>query len=542
MHGTNWRIFFPFDDVRPEQEQILDWASDLLEDPRTRNLFIEAPTGVGKSAIAVTLGLMNADSKRATYISTVDLQLEAQYVADYHELGLRNLHSASNYACLKWGDCDVGSQTFKMTPDLRQQLLEAGIDATAEKGKRCKDAFCPFVTAKREFEAGRIGLSNAAYLLTCSRFTPLATRNLLICDEGHRMADQICDQYSFSIPKKELDEVLKESHAPEQENPLKWLQHVYRPFLKDRIKENKVEVQVAEKSGSEAIQRARNQLRKLELRASNLEEVLAGNPRLWIFDVDTPQRFNVLPVWANTFATQLLAKLAPVRVFMSATLGDFERQARWLGVDPQDAGNHYLSVDCPFPEDNRLVYVNPVIRWCYDRPEEAWNRAASELRQILKMHPDKRGLVHVSSYAQAREIVERCGSPRLVTHSNSPERTAAIDLLFSRRGTVLVSPSSREGLDLFGDRSEFQVVLKLPYASLGDRRVKQRMEDDRGWYGLITAQQLVQSLGRSVRSMSDVATSYILDATWPRFLQENRKFLPTYFINALRELPAAAVR
>jgi len=100
----------------------------------------------------------------------------------------------------------------------------------------------------------------------------------------------------------------------------------------------------------------------------------------------------------------------------------------------------------------------------------------------------------------------------------------------------------KHALDLFGDRSQFQVVLKLPYASLGDRRVKQRMEDDPGWYGLFTAQQLVQSLGRSVRSMNDRATSYILDATWPRFLQENRRFLPAYFLNALREFPAAVVR
>jgi ATP-dependent DNA helicase DinG len=201
-----------------------------------------------------------------------------------------------------------------------------------------------------------------------------------------------------------------------------------------------------------------------------------------------------------------------------------------------------MSVNCPFPEDHRLVYVNPVIRWRYDKPEEAWDRAASELRQILSMHPDQRGLVHVSSYLQAKEIVQRCDSPRLITHSNSPEHAAAIERLFSSPGTVLVSPSSREGLDLFGDRSQFQVVLKLPYASLGDRRVKQRMEDDPGWYGLFTAQQLVQSLGRSVRSMNDRATSYILDATWPRFLQENRRFLPAYFLNALREFPAAVVR
>jgi ATP-dependent DNA helicase DinG len=442
----------------------------------------------------------------------------------------------------RWNNCDVGSQAVQLTADFRQQLLEAGIDLDAEKGKRCKSVFCPFTTAKREFEGGRIGLSNASYLLTCSRFTPIPQRDLTICDEAHRMADQICDQYGFSIPKSELEDLIAKGQMPEERNPLKWLKNNYKPFLMDRIREQIAAVQAAEKTGSEAIANARNRLRRLELRASNLEEMVAGDLRVWIFDIDLPGRFQVLPVWANRFATHLLDRLAPRRVFMSATLGDFERQARWLGINPREGGNHYMSVNCPFPEDHRLVYVNPVIRWRYDKPEEAWDRAASELRQILSMHPDQRGLVHVSSYLQAKEIVQRCDSPRLITHSNSPERAAAIERLFSSPGTVLVSPSSREGLDLFGDRSQFQVVLKLPYASLGDRRVKQRMEDDPGWYGLFTAQQLVQSLGRSVRSMNDRATSYILDATWPRFLQENRRFLPAYFLNALREFPAAVVR
>jgi Rad3-related DNA helicase len=81
-------------------------------------------------------------------------------------------------------------------------------------------------------------------------------------------------------------------------------------------------------------------------------------------------------------------------------------------------------------------------------------------------------------------------------------------------------------------------VLKLPYASLGDKRVKRRIADDDGWYGLATAQQLVQAAGRSVRSMTDVAATYILDADWPRFVRRNSRFIPTYFLQATREMPA----
>jgi ATP-dependent DNA helicase DinG len=97
MRRTDWRQFFPLRDVRPEQKRILDWSFELLEDPSTRNLFVEAPTGVGKSAIAITIARALAAADKRTYISTVDLQLEAEYIRDYEHLGLRNLHSASNY-------------------------------------------------------------------------------------------------------------------------------------------------------------------------------------------------------------------------------------------------------------------------------------------------------------------------------------------------------------------------------------------------------------------------------------------------------------
>jgi ATP-dependent DNA helicase DinG len=234
----------------------------------------------------------------------------------------------------------------------------------------------------------------------------------------------------------------------------------------------------------------------------------------------------------------LIRRLGAKRIFMSATLPDFGRQARWLGIDPDNGRCRFLSLPSPFPEENRLIYCHPVVHWDRNNLGPSYDSAARELARILDRHPTQRGLVHVSSYKQAEEIVARCNSPRLLTHFNSATRAEALQRVFATPGAVLVSPSSREGLDFYGERSEFQVVLKLPFASLGDQRVRRRLADDAGWYGLTTAQQLVQAAGRSVRSMSDKASTYILDGEWPRFVRRNARFIPSYFLKATREMPA----
>ena len=46
--------------------------------------------------------------------------------------------------------------------------------------------------------------------------------------------------------------------------------------------------------------------------------------------------------------------------------------------------------------------------------------------------------------------------------------------LVSKDPTILVSPSLMEGIDLVDDLSRFQIIVKVPYASLGDKHVKKK--------------------------------------------------------------------
>ena len=98
---------------------------------------------------------------------------------------------------------------------------------------------------------------------------------------------------------------------------------------------------------------------------------------------------------------------------------------------------------------------------------------------------------------------------------------------------VLVSPSLSEGLDLKDDLSRFCIICKVPYASLADNWIKKKIEVDKGWYELRTAETLIQQTGRSIRSKTDHADTYILDSQFLQFYNRNNRLFPKYWKDSI---------
>jgi hypothetical protein len=109
------------------------------------------------------------------------------------------------------------------------------------------------------------------------------------------------------------------------------------------------------------------------------------------------------------------------------------------------------------------------------------------------------------------------------------------DALTGSEQRLLISPALHQGVDLKDDLSRFQVILKVPYPDLSDRRTQMMLQRDRTWYAWQTAQRLVQTYGRSIRSETDHAVTYVLDSNFTRFVTENRNLFPKYFVEAIEE-------
>jgi len=59
------------------------------------------------------------------------------------------------------------------------------------------------------------------------------------------------------------------------------------------------------------------------------------------------------------------------------------------------------------------------------------------------------------------------------------------------------------------------------------------MKRDPQWYQWQTALKLVQGTGRSVRSKTDKAHTYILDSDFAKFIQQNSRSIPKYWLDAI---------
>ena len=504
----SWRPFFPFPAWRPAQATGLDFVCGSVAE--ADDIFLEAPTGIGKSAMAIALAQLSANAGTSTYISTTTINLEGQYMRDFAGLGLRQLHSKSHYQCPEWTSCDVGARCHceESTPR-------------------------PYKVAWEAFDAADFSIANTSYLCTCARFLKTwKPRELAIFDEAHTLHDVIADGYSLNIFQDEV------KFFPPEDGEPGWLSQYYVHWLDTRIREHQEELDENTQRMSFAqlsdleIQRLCRKLERAEAKMKNLIRILNDDPGNWIFD-QQPDRLSISPLWATPLAATLLPRIGQKRVYLSATLPGFKHQCRYLGINPENA--RFLALLSPFPLTHRLIHICPVVKWKYPAVGTEIAKVCRALEKILNLHPADRGLVHVSSYYQAREIVQQCRNKRLVTHENARDKDSRLEEMFARPGTVLVSPSSHEGLDLYGDRSRFQVIAKLPFVSLGDKRVKRRMQVDKDWYNLHTAQKFIQACGRSIRSDTDYATTYVLDAAFDGFYNRASEFFPEYILEALRQ-------
>jgi Rad3-related DNA helicase len=92
------------------------------------------------------------------------------------------------------------------------------------------------------------------------------------------------------------------------------------------------------------------------------------------------------------------------------------------------------------------------------------------------------------------------------------------------------------GISLDDELSRFQIILKVPYPNISSNRIKARQTSNNKWYAWRTITEIVQAYGRSVRSETDWAHTYILDSSFGDLLKYNRSLFPKYFTEAIKIL------
>jgi Rad3-related DNA helicase len=515
---------------RPAQARLLAQLGDALaeaeDDPAApRVLAVEAPPGVGKSHLAMTLARWSGEA----YLLTSQKLLQDQYEREFGS-ELQVVKGQDTYRCERYPGLAVPtSQGLCRRP----------------RGPQCR---CPYARAKAAALAGPIFCTNTAYFATLRHWhgEHLPRRRLLVIDEAHNLEAQLVGATAVSFT---LDQMREWFGGP---LPRRESADEYRPLLAPHVE--RLQAQLASIARAlEARQPGEGWLdlppsrEELELLAEQhrLERGLAGlryfvdaPNREWVarHGAEPAPRLELLPLRVAELAPGLLWEAADVAVLSSAHLGRREALADCLGLAPE--GIRVFAVDSPFALEQRPLVYRPVGRLSRATLAGLEPALIGEVAAILRAHAGDKGLVHAPSYAAARRLVQgvRETAPdqasRLIP-VESGERPQALDLHRRLQApTVLVSPSLREGVDLPDDFLRFQVIAKIPYPDLGDPWTAARRQHDPRWYALETAKALVQAYGRSCRHGEDYGTTYVLDGQFERFLALDRVLLPEWFLEA----------
>ena len=94
-----WEKNFPYEKPREDQVKAIEFG--LSELKNKKYFILEAGTGVGKSAIGLTLAktIQGEDGCLGSYFLTTQKILQDQYVSDFGHLGIKSIKSSSNFSC-----------------------------------------------------------------------------------------------------------------------------------------------------------------------------------------------------------------------------------------------------------------------------------------------------------------------------------------------------------------------------------------------------------------------------------------------------------
>jgi ATP-dependent DNA helicase DinG len=513
-------------DPRPQQEEMLEFAQDSDK----RYLMIDAPTGVGKSPVNVSIA-----RSQGGIILTPQKMLQDQYTRDWPMIPV--VKGAANYGCPEVArrtggvitDCSMGAGTCSLR---REQA-------------------CPYTTACQEVVGCHTGagIANYAWLLAVLGHTEWSGKQRwLIMDEGHQLEQALVSAAQVEIKAKDCEELGIPFYLPDTLEDSEKLADRFRAaavtrvtVLKDRFQRDPGGMSKDEMS----------QLRRLDNITGSIGFMLWDafdtedgdrEPNEWVMDADdadnnrgrdTPARVLWRPLYARGIFQRLIEPLNTRVLITSATLLNPDGMASWFGWDDYDS----LKLESPFEMERRRIVYKGVVALNHRNLEERIPEVVAEIDRIISSphHARWKGIIHTHSFKLARIIEELSRhSSRFICHRPGKNQAEIIaQHAASKAPTILVSPSLTEGVDLPGSLARFAIFPKVPYPYLGDSWVDRRKDVDPDWYDAQVAQTFVQGSGRIVRNTRDLGVTYILDAGFRSFYNRAAKHFPRWWLQSI---------
>lgn len=528
---------FPYAIPNAGQMECITQAVDTLGHG-VKHVIIEAPTGIGKSAIAYTIHkalneinmIVNKKEIRSRIITSTK-NLQDQYIKEFPEID--NLMGKTNYTCPH----GVGPYS---SVDCKQKI----------KGGCKPELECPYIKARNIWcNKSKLGITNHSFMIEACPMIVMEEHNkceLIFIDECHEAEMNIINHsilklsvndFNSSMMMKRVSGV-KDLIAKTVESLHGKVGSVFISTANQRM----LLAQLADACKSlsdELIEASMNTSSRATLAyySDIIEKVQAIEDRAtlfcstyegtWLISACTKGQFiEIKPVYASQVAEFGLFRKAQMFVHMSSTICGVEQYKKSLGLKDEEC--YYIKVDNPIPVASRPIRVYPNFK--VSKGFENYKALANSIDLILDHHHNESGIIHTVSFDLANKIVNNSRQKKRMIVSN--DRREILRHLSTKDGVVL-SPSLEKGFDAKDDLSRFQILPKVPYAFLGDPLIEYNSRAKEDWYARNAILRIVQACGRSVRGINDHAETYILDSNFLRLHKENKYLFPDWFLDAV---------
>lgn len=399
-------------------------------------------------------------------------------------------------------------------------------------------------------------------------------RLVVIVDEAHNLPHQVTELNQPVLSSKDLDYAIKEAKYHKSETHMRFF-GVLQTVMRDYYTTSEKEDGLVELDKAEFMKLIGHQLKEHDLTFNKkfIEEmarigrkyskrsakrmISSNYERMaeFLFTMIESSKFNsVLFILENTSSVRLrlieldpVIKIRPVlknthkSLLMSGSLPDIDIFKKQIGLIDFD----YISMDAEYTSKNVMVRVVRDLSSQYSRRTDKMIRDMSKV--IVEVINTKRvnTLIFSSSYKFARMLHDLYSkeTDRIIMRTNRTMTALETDRLVhdfkqcANNGTAVLGTIQggriNEGTDFPGNTAQIIILSGIafpPFDLIMKRRVgyNKRYSDNplESVYYSKALQQLIQSVGRGIRSLDDKVYVVVMD---DRLLQEKySKLLPDY--------------
>lgn len=535
---------FPYSTFNSGQKEvIIDACVSILNG--TKHTIISAPTGVGKSVIAITIHKVLEDYKKEfnTVILTTTKGLQDQYKKDFANI-LLDIKGKNNYPCLK------NTQGYSSPGCI-----------SALSSKSCEKFKCPYLIA-RDFWVNHEGVktTNSSYFLKApDSIIPTSEPNIIdlcIIDECHEIDKVVIENTTLNFNILNYRHILQVYKNFESEyKKFELIMHnlpseCYFTFQeisddnKNFINELVANLKTIKESCESRLEAYDNSVAlqtivKYKMCISECKE-LSNMLRIlthdfynndifkWVRTTAEDGGIKVIPLSSATKLTNLvLFNKAKQFIHMSATIGGFEQYCKNLGLKHENCV--YIEVENPIHKDKRKVIVNETLQINYKTNPKDIVKLIDNI--IEKEQNNGNGVIHTVSFKLAQDIKQYSKFRNRMIVSNN--RSEILSKLEKSNDSIILSPSVETGYDFKEDLARWQIISKMPYLNLGDLYVSERLKLSSNWYARETVLRLIQASGRVTRGVNDFGITYIIDRNIFNLLEKHFEMFPEWYLESL---------